>query len=72
MLKCRGSVVQRFITGDLWVKELRFCRGGAAREVVQRWCRDGAEVVVQMQCRGTEVQRCRGKGADVQRCKGSE
>jgi len=66
MLKCRGSVVQRFITGDLWVKELRFCRGGAAREVVQRWCRGcGADAV--QRYRGAKVQRQRCRCAEVQR-----
>ncbi len=46
MLKCRGSAVQRSITGDY----LGDCEGA---EVLQRRCRGGgAEVVVQMQCRG--------------------
>ena len=49
MLKCRGSVVQRFITGDYV---------GEGAEVLQRWCspRGGLEEVVQRQCRGGSSQ----------------
>ena len=49
MLKCRGSVVQRSITGDY----LGDCEGA---EVLQRWCRGGGAEAAQILCRGgTEV-----------------
>ncbi len=63
--RCRDAeAVQRFITGD---------DAGEGAEVLQRWFspRGGAEVVVQMQCRGgAEVVQVDGeqvRGAEVLR-----
>jgi len=57
---CRGSEVQRFRGAE---QVLRFSRGDSAgAEVVQRWCRAGAEVPLL-------VFRCRDGGAlQILRC----
>ena len=74
--RCRGSAEavvqgasQSQVIMRVKVKVLRFCRGGAAPEVVQRLlCRGSAEVVYGEQVRGcAEVLRCKG-GAEGQRC----